>query len=421
MALQWSYALVSFSSSHTSETTSSLPPVGAVNKPENNDFEAEFSNEQNRHLSSSVQNSTDQNIRNDVHHYLREQPSPRSLTELQPASHLNNSAPITSLIYPLHAKSGTHHAYFYIGSPPQRQTLIVDTGSRLTAFLCQPHCPDCGTHASKQFHLNASSSHNLVPCDKCKLNQVDFPLEDYFAGDGVGGNSGDGSSLRGSHNNNNNKQMHERNLFPNSCANNRCVIDQRYTEGSSWTAFEVQDKVWLGLDDRTQSVEEHDKYSTPFTFGCQVSEQGLFRTQYADGIMGLSMYTHTLVGAWLHHTSISHESFSLCMNRKGGHIAVGGTGLTYDPSPEQDVNAGRHLARMQYTPFAKENVWYYTVTVTSISVGKHVLPHRILQFVNDHKGTIVDSGTTDTFISHKVAKVRDGIFLSCLFHLFIII
>ena len=59
---------------------------------------------------------------------------------------------------------------------------------------------------------------------------------------------------------------------------------------------------------------------------------------------------------------------------------------------------------MQYTPFAKQQVWYYTVSVTSISVGSHVLPKSILQFVNDHKGTIVDSGTTDTFISHKVAQ-----------------
>jgi hypothetical protein len=332
-------------------------------------------------------------------------------------SNLNQSAPLTSLVYPLHAKSGTHHAYLYIGTPPQRQTLIVDTGSRLTAFPCHPHCPDCGTHASEQFHLNASSSHDIVSCDSCRLNQIDFPLEEYFAGDGVGGNSGDGPSLRGSYSNIEfKKRQAQRSLFPESCVNGQCEINQKYTEGSTWKAFEVKDKVWLGLDDKAPSIEEHDKYSAPFVFGCQVSEQGLFKTQYADGIMGLSMYTQTLAGVWQDHGSISHQSFSLCFNRKGGHISLGGTAATFDFSTEneqqQPPNGGKHLAPMQFTPFAKENVWYYTVTVASISVGPHVLPKSILQYVNDHKGTIVDSGTTDTFISHKVAKVRVFFMLS---------
>jgi len=414
MALRWSYALFSLSSSlpHSTPKTSPLPlvtsTIGAANKQYDlDDSKSKFSNKHNRNLSGSVHNTTSQSIKNDAH-YLRAKPAPITPSERQP-SHLNQSAPLTSLIYPLHAKSGTHHAYMYIGTPPQRQTLIVDTGSRLTAFPCHPHCPNCGTHTSKPFHLNESSSHDILSCDSCKFSQVDFPLEEYFVGDGIGGNSGDGPSLRGT--NNNNKQMNnqrQRNLFPDSCINNQCGIDQRYTEGSSWKAFEVQDKVWLGFDEMTLSVEEHGKYSTPFVFGCQVSEQGLFKTQYADGIMGLSMYTQTLVGTWLEQKSISHQSFSLCLNRKGGHISLGGTGLTHDPSPREEqhhANAGKHLAPMQFTPFAREDVWYYTVTVTSISVGTHVLPKSILQFVNDdRKGTIVDSGTTDTFITHKVAK-----------------
>ena len=59
---------------------------------------------------------------------------------------------------------------------------------------------------------------------------------------------------------------------------------------------------------------------------------------------------------------------------------------------------------MKFTQFSREHVWYYTVSVTNIKVGQHVLPKSILKYVNDHKGTIVDSGTTDTFITHRVAK-----------------
>ena len=152
------------------------------------------------------------------------------------------------------------------------------------------------------FHLNLSSSHEIIPCDRCQLIDEDFRLKKYFKGGGVGGNSGDGDSigmqtwkqgghhdestvgdgaignLRGSNAENiENQWRHD--LFPYSCNNNRCDVEQKYTEGSSWTAFEVRDKVWLGLNGEIDSVEEHKKFSTPFVFGCQVSEEGLFRTQ----------------------------------------------------------------------------------------------------------------------------------------------
>jgi hypothetical protein len=374
------------------------------------EFVVNLSNRKNRHLSSTADDTSGGNSATDPdkQHLFRWKPTPRTPPEVQP-SRLNQTAPLTSLVYPLHAKSGTHHAYVYIGTPPQRQALIVDTGSRLTAFPCRPHCSDCGTHASEPFHLNASSSHAIVSCEECRLNQVNFHLEDHFSGDGIGGKSGNGrNSLRGTNSQVADKRQRRRALIPNSCINNQCGIDQKYTEGSSWRAFEVKDMVWLGLDETVPSLKEHDEFAAPFVFGCQVSEKGLFKTQFADGIMGLSMYTQMLVGEFVRHGSISHESFSLCLNREGGHISLGGVGLVYDhPSePEQQpANGGSHLAPMKFTPFAKLNVWYYAVTVTSISVGTEVLPKSILRFVNDHKGTIVDSGTTDTFISHKVQKV----------------
>lgn len=277
-------------------------------------------------------------------------------------------APTSAFIYPLHSASGTHHAYLYIGTPPQRQTLIVDTGSRFTAFPCQPHCPDCGKHASDQFHLDESSSHEVMPCSSCMLSNTNADV----LNDGLGG-------LRGS------KQ------FPNSCYNNRCEIESSYTEGSSWRAFEVKDKVWPGIKDQNPSAQEHESHAVPFAFGCQVSEEGLFKEQYADGIMGLSMYTQTLAGTFYQYNSIPNESFSLCFNKVGGHLAFGGT-------------VQNHLSPMQFTPFAKKNTWYYSVTVNSVYVGSHKLPGVFMQYMNDFKGTIVDSGTTDTFLPRKIAK-----------------
>lgn len=37
---------------------------------------------------------------------------------------------------PLHAGYGTHFAYLYVGTPAQRVSVIIDTGSHWTAFPC---------------------------------------------------------------------------------------------------------------------------------------------------------------------------------------------------------------------------------------------------------------------------------------------
>ena len=37
---------------------------------------------------------------------------------------------------------GTHYAFVYVGTPPQRQSVIIDTGSHYTAFPCAG-CSNC--------------------------------------------------------------------------------------------------------------------------------------------------------------------------------------------------------------------------------------------------------------------------------------
>ena len=49
-------------------------------------------------------------------------------------------------ISPLFLGYGTHYAFLWVGSPPQRKSVIIDTGSHNTAFPCVG-CK-CGKHVS---------------------------------------------------------------------------------------------------------------------------------------------------------------------------------------------------------------------------------------------------------------------------------
>lgn len=55
---------------------------------------------------------------------------------------------------------GTHYAYAYVGSPPQRQSLIIDTGSHYTAFPCTG-CKQCGEHTDAYFDVAKSKTANV--------------------------------------------------------------------------------------------------------------------------------------------------------------------------------------------------------------------------------------------------------------------
>lgn len=125
---------------------------------------------------------------------------------------------------------GTHYAFVFVGTPPQRQSVIIDTGSHYTAFPCVG-CSNCGKHTDPYFDLDKSSTESIPQCN--------------------GGT---------------------------------CTFSQSYAEGSSWHAYKVQDRLWVG--GRTaQEVDRGSEYSVDYTFGCQTSETGLFKTQLENGIM----------------------------------------------------------------------------------------------------------------------------------------
>ncbi|KAG7366200.1 aspartic peptidase domain containing protein [Nitzschia inconspicua] len=271
--------------------------------------------------------------------------------------------PVANITIPLHFHSGSHHAHMYIGSPPQRQTLIIDTGSKAMAFPCKTckKCSACcGSHASPYFDPEVSTTHRVSKCGSCLLEGI------------------------------------------SSCSlfGDLCTFSQKYTEGSSWTATEVEDVVWLGTPDVVECLEDHmGTLAIPYSFGCQTSSKGLFRKQYADGILGLSIHDSSLIRALYLEGLIPRNAFSLCFTHVGGHLSLGGS----LPVPTQ------YMGGMTTTPITHEH-GYYSVEVVSLSIGEKIIISKdlysdLLDDMNSGKGCIFDSGTTDSFFPSSLRKV----------------
>ena len=254
-----------------------------------------------------------------------------------------------NITIPLHAKKGSHHVIIYAGSPPQRQTVILDTGSRLLAFPCKP-CKRCGAHVNPYFDPSQSSTIRFSKCGSCLL---------------------EGSSTC-------------------SLFGDRCAMEQGYTEGSKWSGDEVEDVVWFGTNDVLESVEDYMQNAVFHPFACQTKSKGLFKEQYADGILGLALDDISIIKAYHDAGVIPRNAFSLCLTPEGGSLSLGGTMPT------------KHLQEpMKMTRITTDH-GLYGVKVIGIEVGNITIADikTNMYRVNDGKGTIFDTGTTDTHLPY---------------------
>jgi hypothetical protein len=178
--------------------------------------------------------------------------------------------------------------------------------------------------------------------------------------------------------------------------NKLCLIRQGYTEGSTWTAIEVNDLVAFGHSGGTTQLDKDESIwdaVVAYSFGCQMEVKGLFKEQYADGILGLLRTEHSIVKAMAAQKIIATESFSLCLHSAGGWMALGG------------AQVDRHLEPMRFTPIvpAPHKHPWYSVSVVQVYMDdilitdKDTNPH-ILKALHGGRGTVLDSGTTDIYL-----------------------
>jgi hypothetical protein len=131
--------------------------------------------------------------------------------------------------------------------------------------------------------------------------------------------------------------------------------------------------------------------AVPYTFGCQTLERGLFEKQYADGILGLAPHETSIIYKMFTVGAIPRNAFALCFSRLGGHLSLGGTPTHH------------HLEPMRYSNITQNQGWY-TLAVEQVTVGDMIIVNENNSHVfAEGRGTILDSGTTDTFLPLAIA------------------
>ena len=193
--------------------------------------------------------------------------------------------------------------YFFtqvkIGTPQQTFTVIIDTGSAMTIVPCVG-CANCG------------NGHDL-----------DNPLFDAS-------------------------------LSSTSGVEKALAFSKSYMEGSSLGGMVLADDLCIGATCRPRD-------SFVAFFGCATKMTNLFKSQNADGIMGMGVSSDRQSGARSALQSLvaargeAHAAFEFCFGRAGGFIVLGEWYTTHHVAPMQWAA----LRSLLQTPF-------YEVSVSTI-------------------------------------------------------
>ena len=225
-----------------------------------------------------------------------------------------------------------YYTTLYLGQNKTPQVYILDTGSSITTSPCD-QCTNCGDHLNPKYHLENTSK--IISCNdnKCKL----------------------ASNSR--------------------CLDNKCSFRISYAEGSKLMGIYVNQDVFFETINLENNIT-NKSYSIPI--GCTTTETHLFKTQLADGIMGLNNNDNSFVGMMYKLGIIQKNIFSLCFEHDGGYFSIG---KIYDEF--------HYSNDIKYANLVNKNYGNYIINLKYLKIGDDK--------VEFNGKAVIDSGTTMSY------------------------
>uniref|UniRef100_J3MLK3 Peptidase A1 domain-containing protein n=1 Tax=Oryza brachyantha TaxID=4533 RepID=J3MLK3_ORYBR len=249
----------------------------------------------------------------------------------------------------LESRAGGYNMNVSIGTPPVTFPVLADTGSNLIWAQCAP-CTKCFPQPARPLQPGSSSTFSKLPCSSSFCE-----------------------------------------FLPNSsraCNATGCVY--YYPYGSGYTAGYLA----------TETLEVGESSFSDVAFGCS-TENGM---DNSSGIAGLGRGPLSLV------SQLGVGRFSYCL-RSDGDAGGGDSPILFGSLAKlADAN-------VQSTPFVKNpesRPTFYYVNLTGITVGATDLPvtASTFGFTQSGGGTVVDSGSTYTYLAKDGYAMVKQAFLS---------
>ncbi|KAK4751921.1 hypothetical protein SAY87_020719 [Trapa incisa] len=256
-----------------------------------------------------------------------------------------------------------------IGTPPQNQDMVIDTGSQLSWIQCirKSQKPSSPTNSSSSFDPSLSSSYLAVRCDQpaCKPQIRDYTL-------------------------------------PTSCDNNRdCHYSYFYADQTLAEGNLIQEKLAFGVG---------SKPMPHIILGCASADSS---SGYDKGILGMNL------GGLSFPSQANLSKFSYCIPLRTaagsgpGPFPTGSIVLGENPS-----SAGFRFVDLMMSPQGSRampnfNPLAYTVPMQGIRIGAKRLDIPPSVFRPDAGGsgqTMIDSGSELTYlVDEAYGKVREEV------------
>ncbi|XP_047309691.1 aspartic proteinase CDR1-like [Impatiens glandulifera] len=236
----------------------------------------------------------------------------------------------------------------YVGTPPTKQMMFLDTGSSMSWIQCLP-CEHCFKQNELIFNSNRSSSYQVLRCDSTECLKLG----------------------------------HKRDCTQ---SNEKCKYRLSYDDKSGSSGELAMETYTVG-----------DTSIPNMAHGCGHKNSGEFSEQ-STGMIGLADEPLSFFGQTRYLTG---GKFSYCLISQFGSNQNARSRISFGKNA---VVSGPGVIS---TPFTKKkDSPFYFLTLESISVGNIIIPFResIIPFLRRPGNIIIDSGTTINYFPSEVLQ-----------------